>query len=53
MERKDLIARAKKIAKDNEVDRERSHAEFDDLLIEYINDKKLTQIYKKMTLWCA
>ena len=34
-------------------DWERLHSRHDDLLLEYINNKEVTEIFNRTTKWCA
>jgi len=51
MTKEELIALCKWV--ENSKDPERAHEELDDALLEYINDKEITEAYNKVHKWYA
>ena len=52
MTKYDLIKKLEALERDN-YDPEKNHLEADNLLLEYIADKKITSAFKKITKWYA
>ena len=53
MTKDELVAEMQRIILANRVDPEASHAEVDDLLVQYINDPEVTELFDKMEKWYA
>ena len=50
---KELRKKLQAINKEYEYDEEVAHSKFDDALLDYIGDKRVTDLYNDMERWCA
>jgi len=50
---KELISAMKDIIKENEGDKERCHMELDEILLVYIDDYRVTEVFESAKVWYA
>jgi len=53
MTKAELKEKMEEIYGNGDYDPEGAHCNLDDLLLEYIDDEEITEIFKKFTLWYA